>query len=225
MANDSKQFQLKSLRLIAPGLYETETTVLPFDERYLLKSFILERAQGNVIIYHSPGIEKAQDDIKALGGATRVLINHEHESLGGKTDIDLPFWVHEKDAKAMSETVDIAGQFTKREMLEDDIEVIPTPGHTPGTTMYLWDNGKHRYLFTGDFICVDNGEWRTVVLSSSDREASIKSLEMIRDLDFDAIVPWVAIKDEPSVFFVENENDKKERIQKIINRVCNGENT
>ncbi|PNZ70688.1 MBL fold metallo-hydrolase [Staphylococcus croceilyticus] len=186
---------------------------------------MLERAQGNVIIYHSPSLEKAQDDIKALGGATRVLITHEHESLGGKTDIDLPFWIHEKDAKAMSETVDIAGQFTKREMLADDIEVIPTPGHTPGTTMYLWDNGEHRYLFTGDFICVDNGEWRTVVLSSSDREASIKSLEIIRDLDFDAIVPWVAIKDEPSVFFVENENDKKERIQKIINRVCNGENT
>ncbi|GGG93926.1 MBL fold metallo-hydrolase [Staphylococcus pragensis] len=225
MTNASKQHNLTSLRLVAPGLYETETTVLPFDKRYMIKSFVLVRPQGNVIIYHSPSLEKAQHDIKALGGATRILINHEHESLGGKTEIDLPFWIHEDDAKEMSKTVNIAGQFTKREMLDSDIEVIPAPGHTPGTTMYLWDNGEHRYLFTGDFICVDNGEWRTVILSSSDREASIKSLEMIRDLEFDAIVPWVAIKDEPSVFFVENENDKRERLQNIIDRVRNGENT
>ncbi|MEJ7345929.1 hypothetical protein WL474_11630 [Staphylococcus haemolyticus] len=24
--------------------------------------------------------------------------------------------------------------------------------------MFLWDNGEHRFLFTGDFLCVDDGE-------------------------------------------------------------------
>lgn len=217
--------QLETLTLVEKGIYETSTSVLPFDRRYLMKSFILERPEGNVVIYHSPGLNQATDDINALGGATRVLMNHDHESLGGKPAIDLPFLIHQDDAKAISNTVKVDGYFKQREMLADDLEVIPTPGHTPGTTMFLWDNGEHRYLFTGDFLCVEEGEWRTVILGSSDREAALQSLELIRELDFDAIVPWVAIKDEPSVFFAENEDDKRQRIQAIIDRVRDGANT
>lgn len=53
----------------------------------------------------------------------------------------------------------------------------------------------------------------------------LKSLELIQDLDFDAIVPWVAIEGEGAVFFVENEEDKRNRLQKIIDRVRRGEHT
>lgn len=48
---------------------------------------------------------------------------------------------------------------------------------------------------------------------------------MIQDLDFDAIVPWVAIEGEDAVFFVGNEEDKRKRLQKIIDRVRRGEHT
>ena len=48
---------------------------------------------------------------------------------------------------------------------------------------------------------------------------------MIRDLDFDALVPWVSIEGESPVFFINDENDKQQRVQKIIDRVRNGENT
>ena len=41
--------------------------------------------------------------------------------------------------------------------LPDDLEVIPTPGHTSGTTMFLWDNDEHRFLYRG-LLCVDDGE-------------------------------------------------------------------
>ena len=71
--------------------------------------------------------------------------------------------------KAVTDTLQVAGTFKDREQLYDDLEVIPAPGHTPGTTLYLWDNGEHRYLFTGDFLCYEGDEWRTVVLPSSDR--------------------------------------------------------
>lgn len=60
----------------------------------------------------------------------------------------------------------------------------------------------------------------------------LKSLELIQDLDFDAqdldfdaIVPWVAIEGEGAVFFVENEEDKRNRLQKIIDRIRRGEHT
>ncbi|WP_415426290.1 MBL fold metallo-hydrolase [Staphylococcus borealis] len=217
--------QLETLTHIEKGLYETTKVVLPFDKRYRIKSFVLERPSGNIIIYHSPGLNEADSDIQLLGGATRVLMNHEHESLGGHPRIDVPFWIHRDDVAAIRHTVAIDGQFEQRETIANDLEVIPTPGHTPGTTMFLWNNGEHRFLFTGDFLCVEGGEWRTVILRSSDRDASIKSLEMIRDLAFDAIVPWVAIEGEDAIYYVENEEDKQNRVQNIIDRVRRGENT
>ncbi|WP_324293420.1 MULTISPECIES: MBL fold metallo-hydrolase [Staphylococcus] len=152
-------------------------------------------------------------------------MNHEHESVGGTPSIDIPFWIHCDDVAAINRTVPIDGQFEQRKPIADDLEVISTPGHTPGTTMFLLDNGEHRFLFTGDFLCVDDGKWCTVILNSSDRQTSIKSLELIQDLDFDAIVPWVAIEGEGAVFFVENEEDKRNRLQKIIDRVRRGEHT
>ena len=223
IAKNENNFE--TLDKVANGLYATPTTELPFDKRFRFKSFVLERSEGNIVIFHSGRIEEAADDIQSLGGADRVLMNHEHESLGGQTHFDAPYYIHQDDKEAVTDTLQVAGTFKDREQLYDDLEVIPAPGHTPGTTLYLWDNGEHRYLFTGDFLCYDGDEWRTVVLPSSDREQSIKSLEMIRDLDFDALVPWVSIEGESPVFFINDDNDKQQRVQKIIDRVRNGENT
>ncbi|MCI2955935.1 MBL fold metallo-hydrolase [Staphylococcus caprae] len=223
MAENENNFE--TLDKVANGLYATPTTELPFDKRFRFKSFVLERSEGNIVIFHSGRIDEVADDIRALGGADRVLMNHEHESLGGQTHFNAPYYIHQDDKEAVTDTLQVAGTFKHREQLYDDLEVIPAPGHTPGTTLYLWDNGEHRYLFTGDFLCYEGDEWRTVVLPSSDREQSIKSLEMIRDLDFDALVPWVSIEGESPVFFINDENDKQQRVQKIIDRVRNGENT
>lgn len=223
MAKNENNFE--TLDKVANGLYATPTTELPFDKRFRFKSFVLERSEGNIVIFHSGRIDEATDDIQALGGADRVLMNHEHESLGGQTHFNAPYYIHQDDKEAVTDTLQVAGTFKDREQLYDDLEVIPAPGHTPGTTLYLWDNGEHRYLFTGDFLCYEGDEWRTVVLPSSDREQSIKSLEMIRDLDFDALVPWVSIEGESPVFFINDDNDKQQRVQKIIDSVRNGENT
>ncbi len=134
--------QLETLTCIQKGLYETTKAVLPFDKRYRIKSFVLERPEGNIVIYHSPGLNEAMTDIQLLDGASCVLMNHEHESLGGTPNIDIPFWIHRDDVAAINQTVPIDGQFEQRETIADDLEVIPTPGHTSGTTMFLWDNDE-----------------------------------------------------------------------------------
>jgi glyoxylase-like metal-dependent hydrolase (beta-lactamase superfamily II) len=103
-------------------------------------------------------------------------------------------------------------------MLDDDFEVIPTPGHTPDATAYLWDSGRHRILFTGDTIMLRDGEWRAAVLDSSDRTAYVASLELIRDLDFDVIVPWVASADGP-YFAHTSRDDAQRRIDAIIEQI------
>ena len=113
---------------------------------------MLERPEGNIVIYHSSGLNEVVTDIQLLGGASCVLMNHEHESVGGTPSIDIPFWIHRDDSR-INRTVPIDGQFEQRETIADDLEVIPTPGHTSGTTMFLWDNDEHRFLLQRPFVC------------------------------------------------------------------------
>jgi hypothetical protein len=58
------------------GLYATPTSPLPFLSGVVVRSFVLEREHGNVIIYNSPGITVAAQDILDLGRPTRLLVNH-----------------------------------------------------------------------------------------------------------------------------------------------------
>lgn len=89
------------------------------------------------------------------------------------------------------------GGISRHHLLDNDFEVIPTPGHTPDATAYLWDSGEHRLLFTGDTIYLDEGEWVAAVLDSSDRGLYLESLELIRGLEFDVLAPWAATGGRP----------------------------
>ena len=94
------------------------------------------------------------------------------------------------------------GTFSRRHELDGDLEVIPIPGHTDGSTAYLWDSGDHRVLFSADTVYLDDGEWVAAVLESSDRAAYLESLELIRELDFDVLAPWAATAGEAPIAMV-----------------------
>jgi glyoxylase-like metal-dependent hydrolase (beta-lactamase superfamily II) len=200
------------------GLLATPPAALPFLANAQVRSFILERPQGNAIVYNSPGLSEAMDEILALGDATRLLINHAHEAMYGTPRLDVPVFVHERDRAETARGLPVAGTFAHRQMIDDDLEVIPTPGHTPGTTSYLWDSGRHRFLFTGASLWVEHGDWKAVVLGDTDRAAFLDSLRLMSDLDFDVLVPWVAVKGEPSINVV-TRDDARRRIAAVIARV------
>ena len=203
------------------GLHATPSAPLPFLSGVVVRSFVLEREQGNVIIYNSPGIAAAADDILQLGHPDRLLINHCHEAMYGAPALDVPIFVHESD---LSQTaLPITGVFSKREKISDDLEVIPTPGHTAGTTMFLWDNGEHRLLFSGDAIWVQTGEWKAVLLGESDRESYLASLSHLMELDFDILVPWGSEEGRPYAYGV-SRAEAQENLSGIVDRLKVGKN-
>ena len=114
------------------------------------------------------------------------------------------------------------GTFSRRHVLDDDLEVIPTPGHTRGATAYLWNTGSHRLLFTGDTVYLAGGEWVAAVLGSSDRAAYIESLELIRELDFDVLVPWASTEGS-APYAMTDKTDARRRIDAVIERLRRGE--
>ena len=203
------------------GLYATPAAPLPFLSGVVVRSFVLERERGNTIIYHSPGITTAAREILELGRPDRLLVNHWHEAMYDAPALDVPILVHERDRGRTD--LPIADTFSAREQIAEDLEVIPTPGHTPGTTTFLWDSGEHRLLFPGDSIWVQDGEWKAVLLGDSDREAYLDSLARLMDVDFDFLVPWGSEEGQPYGYGV-TRSQAKERLGEISARLRGGEN-
>jgi hypothetical protein len=52
------------------GLHVTRASPLPFLADVMVRSFVLEREPGNLILYNSPGIAAASQDIETLGRRT-----------------------------------------------------------------------------------------------------------------------------------------------------------
>lgn len=201
------------------GLHASAPAPLPFAPAVAVRAFVLERSRGNVIVYSSPGLEA--DAVAGLGGATRRYLNHWHEAKFAPDAVEVPLFVHEGDAAEAEAHMHVRGTFSRRHMLDEDLEVIPIPGHTPGATAYLWDSGEHRILFTGDSLHLYGDEWIAAVLESSDRDAYLQSLELLRELDFDVLVPWVATQGYP-YYAITSNGDARRRIDAIADRIRSG---
>lgn len=211
-----------SLESPIAGLYATPAAPLPFLDGVVVRSFVLPRPAGALVVYNAPGLTAAAEEIRAVGPPVGLYLNHRHEEMYGAPELDVPVLVHERDLGAVARTFPGARAFGDRHTVGGDFEVVPTPGHTPGTTTFLWDDGHHRYLFTGDALWVAHGRWSAVVLDDAARDDYVRSLTLIRDLDFDVLVPWGAYADEPVVHVV-TPDERRERLSDLIDRVRAGD--
>ncbi len=221
---------------IIPRIYASPPESVPFGPSLEIRAYLLEREQGNLLVYRADTLRGEVAAITDLGGISRQYLNHRHEAAPVcdwvAETFAAPLFCHEDDAASASHGCNVAQTFSERHRLDGDFEVVPTPGHTDGATAYLWNTGDHRCLFTGDTIFFPQGEWRALLLRSdapapldgaSDRDRYLESLELIRSLDFDLLVPSLATAGQPHYEFVER-GEAERRIDAIIERVRRGEN-
>jgi hypothetical protein len=213
---------------VTPGLYASEPEPLGFGPSLEIRAFLLQRDRGNLLLYRANTLERDVRAVNELGGLSRQYLNHRHEASPAcdwvATTFGAPLHCHENERRSVSESCNVDETFSERHVLDDDFEVIPTPGHTRGATAFLWDSQEHRCLFTGDTILFNGGEWVAAVLDGvSDRERYIASLELLRSLDFDLIVPSVASAGQPYYAFTDKK-DAHRRIGAILGRLRQGEN-
>ena len=204
------------------GLFASAPQPLPFAPSLHVRAFVLRREPGNVAVYSAETLADDAGTVEELGGVTRQYLNHWHEAMFGAGALDAPLLVHERDRDGVDARAHVRATFSRRHTLDGDFEAIPTPGHTPGATAYLWDSGRRRLLFTGDTIYLRDGEWVAAVLDSSDRDAYLESLALIRELDFDVLVPWAATAGDPW-YALTNRADTRRRIDAIAERLRRGE--
>lgn len=74
--------------------------------------------------------------------------------------------------------------------------MLHTPGHTSSNVCYLYrsPHGK-RYLFVGDTLYLDRGQWKTLVVSADggNRGELNASLRFLRQFDVDVVICSVSV--------------------------------
>jgi glyoxylase-like metal-dependent hydrolase (beta-lactamase superfamily II) len=212
---------------ILPSLHASAPQSLSFAPEFEIRAFLLRRDDGNFLIYSTETLPGEEEAIAELGGVKRHYLAHSHEASFGcdraAEAFDAPLVCHEKEQPEVSENCAVDETFKERHRPDEDFEVIPIPGHTPGATAYLWKNGEHRCLFVGDSLYLrDDGSWGGGLIESSDRDAYFRSLEGLREVEFDVLVPWATKKGMP-LFDRVDPSDARRRIDAILERVRAGE--
>ncbi len=136
------------------------------------------------------------------GGVAHHCLSHCHEVDESLADAAGRFGsklcCHALVAPYLPETVsaDVAFDSPPREFLSGDIEVLHTPCHTNNSVCYRYrsPHGK-TYLFTGDAIYLDGGEWKTIIVADDggDEAEMASSLATLRELEIDVVICSVSV--------------------------------
>jgi glyoxylase-like metal-dependent hydrolase (beta-lactamase superfamily II)/ferredoxin len=174
---------------IAPGVHDCGFTAA---SSYGASSYLLRRADGNVLVDSPRAAAPLLRAISGLGGVRTLFLTHgddvaDHRRLAaafGCTRI-----LHEGDVDARTADVEHVLRGRAPEALAPGLTIIPVPGHTRGSAALLADE---TYLFTGDHL------WGTEdgrALSASRAVCwyswaeQRRSLERLLDLRFSWVLP------------------------------------
>jgi glyoxylase-like metal-dependent hydrolase (beta-lactamase superfamily II) len=180
------------MKQLFPDLWETQAEH-PFSG-VTSHAYLLTRPSGNVLFYGTSVLEELQQ-IKDLGGIVRQYLSHRDEAGPALAQIKRTFGstlcCHKLEVKAIQLYSPVDLTFDARETHLGDIEVIPTPGHTSGSTCFLYrsPHGK-TYLFTGDSLFPKGQSWETLIWSfNGGRKSDLRaSLRLLRELNPDVVL-------------------------------------
>lgn len=167
-------------------------------------AYLWRGPNGNVLFY-SPATEADFDAIDALGGVSAQYLSHLDEAGPNLVRIAERFGRRlyapsaEVDAIAEHARVDVPVA-ASRYVDSNGVEVLPTPGHSPGSTSYLVNGtGGQKYLFTGDTIFPrGDGTWGTfLVPGRGDADALRRSVDLLGSVAPDLVIASAFAGDTP----------------------------
>src|SRR3954470_11057617 len=91
------------LETAIPGLHATSPESLPFAPTLDIRAFLLERRDGNVLVYSTSTVADDAAAFEDLGGIARQYLNHGHEAAFGADLPGVPLFAHAADRDAIAE--------------------------------------------------------------------------------------------------------------------------
>lgn len=155
-------------------------------------SYLLRRADGNVLIDSPRFTEPLAKNIDAIGGAARMLLTHrddvaDHDKFHERFGCDRV--LHRDDITTRTRDVELQPEGFDVLPLADDLLMIPTPGHTRGHAVFLY---RERFLFTGDHLAWSEQRGHLYAFRSAcwySWSEQIRSMERLLDFSFEWVLP------------------------------------
>ena len=149
---------------------------------------------GRNALFYSTATDADFPGLEKLGGVSDQYLSHRDEAgpmltkIADHFDSSLHAPVAELLEIGQHAHVDVP--LGSRHVDVNGIEVIPTPGHSPGSTCYLVNGEEGNYLFTGDtMVFGESGAWWAGYIPGiSDADALAASLRLLRTLDPDVVI-------------------------------------
>ena len=158
-------------------------------------SYLITRPEGNILIDSPRFATQLLKRIEALGGVSRMLLTHkddvaDHELFHKKFGCER---VMHADDGAARLGVEQVIQGSEPVQLDDDLLVIPVPGHTRGHVVFLYRN---KFLFTGDHLAWSPARrtltaFRSVAWYSWARQT--ESMEKLLSYEFEWVLPGAVL--------------------------------
>lgn len=149
---------------------------------------------GNVLFYGTQ-TDADFDEFEALGGVAHHYLSHRDEAgpMVGRIAERFGARLHAPAAELaeIGQHAHIDIPLGSRHVDANGVEVIPTPGHSPGSTCYLVPGANGQtYLFTGDTVFVGaDGTWAAGYIPPiSDAVPLAASLRLLATLRPDLVI-------------------------------------
>jgi hydroxyacylglutathione hydrolase len=149
---------------------------------------------GRNALFYSTATDADFPGLDDLGGVADQYLSHRDEAgpmlakIADHFDSALHAPVAELVEIGQHAHVDVP--LASRHVDVNGVEVIPTPGHSPGSTCYLVDGAEGKYLFTGDTMVfgASGAWWAGYIDGISDAEQLATSLRLLRTLAPDVVI-------------------------------------
>ncbi|PRC45831.1 MBL fold metallo-hydrolase [Mycobacterium sp. ITM-2017-0098] len=148
-------------------------------------------------LFYSPGTDEEFDDLAGLGGITDQYLSHRDEAGPMLRTIAERFnsTLHAAaaDLADIRQHAHVDVPLSGRHTDYNNIEIIPTPGHSPGSVCYLVPGAEGHYLFTGDTLFRNaDGRWLAGYIEGfhqpSDANTIADSLRVLAELSPDVVI-------------------------------------
>ncbi|HET6733070.1 MBL fold metallo-hydrolase [Mycobacterium sp.] len=158
-------------------------------------AYLWRRPRGNVLFY-SPATDADFDAIDELGGVAAQYLSHLDEAGPHLARVADRFGSRLHAPAAELEVIEKHAHVdtpveSRRYVDANDVEVIPTPGHSAGSSCYLvTGTDGTKYVFTGDTIFpAGDGTWATfLVPGRGDATQLTASVKLLSTLQPDIVI-------------------------------------
>lgn len=162
------------------------------ESSYGAASFFVTRKSGNILFDSPRYVKQLENKFNKLGGVPFQLLSHKDdiadtnkywEKFQGKRHL------HRDDMTSKTKDYEVLFEGNDIVEIDEDITMIPVPGHTKGSVCYLY---KNKYLFTGDHLAYSKDLGHLYAFRNAcwyDFDEQIVSMERLLDFDFEYVLP------------------------------------